>query len=58
MLPLCADEGVGTIVWSPLTRGCLAREHDVSTYASMLRIASASSAGRWSGTSWIVSRSQ
>jgi aryl-alcohol dehydrogenase-like predicted oxidoreductase len=26
MLPLCADEGVGTIVWSPLARGRLARD--------------------------------
>ncbi len=26
MLPLCADEGIGTIVWSPLARGRLARE--------------------------------
>lgn len=25
MLPLCADEGVGTIVWSPLARGKLTR---------------------------------
>jgi aryl-alcohol dehydrogenase-like predicted oxidoreductase len=25
MLPLCADEGVGTLVWSPLARGRLAR---------------------------------
>jgi 1-deoxyxylulose-5-phosphate synthase len=25
MLPLCADEGVGTTVWSPLARGRLAR---------------------------------
>jgi aryl-alcohol dehydrogenase-like predicted oxidoreductase len=25
MLPLCADEGVGTIVWSPVARGRLAR---------------------------------
>jgi 1-deoxyxylulose-5-phosphate synthase len=25
MLPLCVDEGVGTIVWSPLARGRLAR---------------------------------
>lgn len=25
MLPLCKDEGVGTIVWSPLARGRLAR---------------------------------
>lgn len=28
MLPLCADEGVGTIVWSPLARGRLARNWD------------------------------
>jgi aryl-alcohol dehydrogenase-like predicted oxidoreductase len=28
MLPLCADEGVGTIVWSPLARGRLARPWD------------------------------
>jgi 1-deoxyxylulose-5-phosphate synthase len=31
MLPLCADEGVGTIVWSPLARGRLARESDAAT---------------------------
>jgi aryl-alcohol dehydrogenase-like predicted oxidoreductase len=28
MIPLCLDEGVGTIVWSPLARGRLAREWD------------------------------
>jgi aryl-alcohol dehydrogenase-like predicted oxidoreductase len=28
MLPLCADQGVGTIVWSPLARGRLARAWD------------------------------
>jgi aryl-alcohol dehydrogenase-like predicted oxidoreductase len=28
MLPLCADEGVGTMVWSPLARGRLARRWD------------------------------
>ena len=28
MIPLCADEGVGTIVWSPLARGRLARAWD------------------------------
>ncbi len=28
MLPLCKDEGVGTIVWSPLARGRLARPFD------------------------------
>ena len=31
MLPLCADEGIGTIVWSPLARGRLAREGDAVT---------------------------
>jgi 1-deoxyxylulose-5-phosphate synthase len=34
MLPLCADEGVGTIVWSPLARGRLARADDASTTRS------------------------
>jgi 1-deoxyxylulose-5-phosphate synthase len=34
MLPLCADEGVGTIVWSPLARGRLARPSHVSTTRS------------------------
>ncbi|MGN6128281.1 MAG: aldo/keto reductase [Humibacter sp.] len=28
MIPLCVDEGVGTIVWSPLGRGRLARAWD------------------------------
>lgn len=28
MLPLCRDEGVGTLVWSPLARGRLARRWD------------------------------
>ncbi|MCU1682494.1 MAG: alcohol dehydrogenase [Amycolatopsis sp.] len=31
MLPLCADEGVGTIPWSPLARGRLAREPEAPT---------------------------
>jgi aryl-alcohol dehydrogenase-like predicted oxidoreductase len=31
MLPLCADEGVGTIMWSPLARGRLARDPEGST---------------------------
>jgi aryl-alcohol dehydrogenase-like predicted oxidoreductase len=31
MLSLCADEGVGTIVWSPLARGRLARDDDAAT---------------------------
>src|SRR5580700_1898632 len=34
MLPLCADEGVGTIVWSPLARGRLARESEETTALS------------------------
>jgi aryl-alcohol dehydrogenase-like predicted oxidoreductase len=34
MLPLCADEGVGAIVWSPLARGRLARTSDESTTRS------------------------
>jgi aryl-alcohol dehydrogenase-like predicted oxidoreductase len=34
MLPLCADEGVGTIVWSPLARGRLARPPQASTARS------------------------
>ena len=28
MLPLCADEGVGVIPWSPLARGYLTRPHE------------------------------
>jgi len=28
MIPLCLDEGVGTLVWSPLARGRLARRWD------------------------------
>jgi aryl-alcohol dehydrogenase-like predicted oxidoreductase len=31
MLPLCADEGIGTIPWSPLARGRLARGWDEAT---------------------------
>jgi aryl-alcohol dehydrogenase (NADP+) len=31
MLPLCLDEGVGVIPWSPLARGRLARAWDTST---------------------------
>ena len=34
MLPLCADEGVGNIVWSPLARGRLARAWDDTTRRS------------------------
>jgi aryl-alcohol dehydrogenase-like predicted oxidoreductase len=28
MIPLCLDEGVGTVIWSPLARGRLARPWD------------------------------
>lgn len=28
MIPLCLDEGVGTIIWSPLARGRPARGWD------------------------------
>jgi 1-deoxyxylulose-5-phosphate synthase len=31
MLPLCASEGVGTMVWSPLARGRLARDWSAAT---------------------------
>ncbi len=34
MLPLCADQGVGVIPWSPLARGRLARPWDVQTARS------------------------
>ncbi|GAB7191782.1 aldo/keto reductase [Kineococcus sp. NUM-3379] len=31
MLPLCADEGIGVIPWSPLARGRLTRDWDAAT---------------------------
>jgi aryl-alcohol dehydrogenase-like predicted oxidoreductase len=31
MLPLCADQGVGVIPWSPLARGKLTRSWDATT---------------------------
>ncbi len=34
MLPLCADQGIGTIPWSPLARGRLTRDWDESTLRS------------------------
>jgi aryl-alcohol dehydrogenase-like predicted oxidoreductase len=34
MLPLCADEGVGVIPWSPLARGRLTRDWDEATNRS------------------------
>jgi aryl-alcohol dehydrogenase-like predicted oxidoreductase len=34
MLPLCADEGIGVIPWSPLARGRLTRDWDETTSRS------------------------
>ncbi len=34
MLPFCADQGVGVLPWSPLARGRLTRDWDVSTARS------------------------
>jgi aryl-alcohol dehydrogenase (NADP+) len=34
MLPLCRDEGIGVIPWSPLARGRLARPWDETTHRS------------------------
>jgi 1-deoxyxylulose-5-phosphate synthase len=34
MLPLCADQGIGVIPWSPLARGRLTRDWDESTARS------------------------
>ena len=34
MLPLCADQGIGVIPWSPLARGRLTRDWDDSTERS------------------------
>src|SRR5919206_3090984 len=34
MLPLCADQGIGVIPWSPLARGRLTRDWDASTTRS------------------------
>jgi aryl-alcohol dehydrogenase-like predicted oxidoreductase len=34
MLPLCADEGIGTIVWSPLARGRVTRAQSEVTNPS------------------------
>jgi aryl-alcohol dehydrogenase (NADP+) len=36
MLPLCLDEGIGVIPWSPLARGRLTRDWDASTARSQL----------------------
>lgn len=34
MLPLCADQGIGVLPWSPLARGKLTRPWDASTLRS------------------------
>jgi len=34
MLPLCADEGIGVVPWSPLARGRLTRDWDAATARS------------------------
>jgi aryl-alcohol dehydrogenase (NADP+) len=34
MLPLCADQGIGVIPWSPLARGRLTRDWDAGTARS------------------------
>ena len=34
MLPLCADQGIGVIPWSPLARGRLTRDWDATTARS------------------------
>ena len=34
MLPLCADQGIGVIPWSPLARGRLTRDPEASTHRS------------------------
>lgn len=34
MLPLCAEDGIGVIPWSPLARGRLTRDFDAQTFRS------------------------
>jgi aryl-alcohol dehydrogenase (NADP+) len=34
MLPLCADQGIGVLPWSPLARGRLTRDWDATTHRS------------------------
>ncbi|MEA2682281.1 MAG: 1-deoxyxylulose-5-phosphate synthase [Chloroflexota bacterium] len=34
MLPLCVDQGIGVVPWSPLARGRLTRDWDEETYRS------------------------
>jgi aryl-alcohol dehydrogenase-like predicted oxidoreductase len=37
MLPLCVDEGIGVIPWSPLARGRLTRDWDAATAGGSIR---------------------
>jgi aryl-alcohol dehydrogenase-like predicted oxidoreductase len=37
MLPLCRDEGIGIIPWSPLARGFLAAKRDKESYGESVR---------------------
>jgi aryl-alcohol dehydrogenase-like predicted oxidoreductase len=42
MLPLCADEGVGLLPWSPLARGRLTRDWDISSGSTSTRTGASS----------------
>jgi aryl-alcohol dehydrogenase-like predicted oxidoreductase len=44
MIPLCLDEGVGTIIWSPLGRGRLARPREAAKLSVFASLASAQAA--------------
>ncbi|MCU1423941.1 MAG: alcohol dehydrogenase [Microbacteriaceae bacterium] len=54
MHPLCADEGVGVIPWSPLARGRLTRDPDVATDRSATDEFGKSLYGRYPGDAHIV----
>jgi aryl-alcohol dehydrogenase-like predicted oxidoreductase len=47
MLPLCADQGVGVIPWSPLARGILARAQAPGENEATTRGQTDKSIGRW-----------
>ena len=47
MIPLCLDEGVGTLIWSPLARGRLARPWDAAKSTSRAETDGVESATRW-----------
>jgi 1-deoxyxylulose-5-phosphate synthase len=44
MIPLCLDEGVGTIIWSPLGRGRLARPREAAKLSVFASVASVQAA--------------